>query len=246
MKMIKIEERFTVAESKEKYLPILEGEGSNDYTRYMKTDLLLSLQRTPEQLLHRDEILFQIVHQSTELWLKLNHHELSEAILHLKHKNISSATALLQRSAFGIELITQQLEMLKFMTPADFQGVRPALGNGSGLESPGWQSLQKIGEELNRQFESLTKDLQLNLTQIYTNKTHSDLFNLMEALVDWDEKVSLWRVRHYKIAVRTIGLDTVGTKGKPIEKLTRLINFEFFPTLWRVRTKLTHLNEASY
>ena len=51
--------------------PILPGEGASDYERYLRTDELLALQKTPEEMPHRDELLFQTVHQSSELWLKL-------------------------------------------------------------------------------------------------------------------------------------------------------------------------------
>src|SRR6266571_2275714 len=50
--------------------PILPGEGPSDYERYLRTDELLALQKTPEERIHRDELLFQTVHQSSELWLK--------------------------------------------------------------------------------------------------------------------------------------------------------------------------------
>ena len=60
-------------------VPVLPNEGKDDYERYMRTDTLLSLQRMPEEVVHRDELLFQIVHQSTELWLKLACSELVEA-----------------------------------------------------------------------------------------------------------------------------------------------------------------------
>ena len=58
---------------------VLDGEGRNDYARYMKTDILLSLQLPDEKLIHKDEMMFQIVHQSTELWLKLSCYELTQA-----------------------------------------------------------------------------------------------------------------------------------------------------------------------
>ena len=47
------------------------GAGASDYERYLRTDDLLALQKTPEEMVHRDELLFQTVHQSSELWLKL-------------------------------------------------------------------------------------------------------------------------------------------------------------------------------
>ena len=59
--------------------PILPGHGATDYERYLRTDELLSLQKTPEQVVHRDEHLFQTVHQASELWLKLACLELEEA-----------------------------------------------------------------------------------------------------------------------------------------------------------------------
>src|SRR5262249_29787952 len=51
--------------------PVLPGPAASDYERYLRTDDLLSLQKTPEEQAHRDELLFQTVHQSSELWLKL-------------------------------------------------------------------------------------------------------------------------------------------------------------------------------
>ena len=47
--------------------------GASDYERYLRTDELLSLQKPPEERVHHDELLFQTVHQSSELWLKLGH-----------------------------------------------------------------------------------------------------------------------------------------------------------------------------
>src|SRR5438874_8461952 len=51
--------------------PILTGAGASDYERYLRTDDLLSLQKTEDERAHHDELLFQITHQSSELWLKL-------------------------------------------------------------------------------------------------------------------------------------------------------------------------------
>src|SRR3954452_24592359 len=59
--------------------PVLTGEGASDYERYLRTDALLSLQTAPEDWVHRDELLFQTVHQSSELWLKLATTEVAEA-----------------------------------------------------------------------------------------------------------------------------------------------------------------------
>ena len=41
--------------------PILPGKGASDYERYLHTDELLSLQKSPEEFLHKDEMTFQAV-----------------------------------------------------------------------------------------------------------------------------------------------------------------------------------------
>ncbi|GEM75591.1 tryptophan 2,3-dioxygenase family protein [Vibrio sagamiensis] len=218
---------------------ILEGEGRNDYARYMKTDVLLSLQLPDEKLIHKDEMMFQIVHQSTELWLKLSCYELNQAILAIKNENINKAMVNVKRAAQAISLIIEQLSILKSMTPWDFQSIRPALGNGSGIESPGWRETQSVGKQLNTVIEAYLSEKNINLIDLYQSQKNTSLFSLMESLIDWDENVSLWRTHHYKLAVRTLGLNTQGTRGKPIEKLTRMIDRQFFPQLWKVRTYLT-------
>ena len=47
--------------------PILPGPGASDYERYLRTDELLALQKEPEERVHRDELLFTTVHQTSEL-----------------------------------------------------------------------------------------------------------------------------------------------------------------------------------
>ena len=51
--------------------PVLPGNGASDYERYLRTDELLALQKAPGEMAHRDELLFQTIHQTAELWLKL-------------------------------------------------------------------------------------------------------------------------------------------------------------------------------
>ena len=78
--------------------PILDGPGASDYERYLRTDELLSLQKTPEEWAHRDELLFQTVHQSSELWLKLAWTEVEEATRLLGEGEVDAAIRLLRRA----------------------------------------------------------------------------------------------------------------------------------------------------
>ena len=49
----------------DEFAPVLEGPGSSDYERYLRTEELLSLQKGPGEWAHRDELLFQTVHQAS-------------------------------------------------------------------------------------------------------------------------------------------------------------------------------------
>jgi tryptophan 2,3-dioxygenase len=63
---------------------------------------------------------------------------------------------------------------------------------------------------------------------------------LAEALLEIDERISLWRTRHFKVAQRTIGLRVTGTQGTPVEVLGKLNTFNFFPELWNIRSDVTN------
>lgn len=225
--------------SKDYAVPVLSGEGDTDYARYMRTDALLSLQRRPEEMVHRDELLFQTVHQSTELWLKLACFEVEEAARQVATGSVERAIRLLARAALGVDLITQQLEMLRHLAPWDFQLIRTVLGHGSGFESPGWRDVQRVSRDLGEAFDRLVMECGVDLASLYRGDSDAPLYRLGEALVEWDERVAVWRTRHYKVATRIIGHQVVGTKGTPVDVLTRLISQKFFPELWRVRTVLT-------
>ena len=218
---------------------ILTGEGDNDYARYMRTDSLLSLQRRPEEVVHRDELLFQIVHQSTELWLKLACSEVREATAGIRAGDLDAAARLLGRASLGIELVTNQLEMLRHLSPWDFQTIRTILGHGSGADSPGWRAVQRCSREIERAFSALVAERGIDLGELYRTGYDSAEHRLVEAMIEWDERVSLWRVRHYKVITRIIGHQVVGTQGTPVDVLVKLIAHKFFPDLWLVRTELT-------
>src|SRR2546423_92642 len=104
----------------DEFAPILPGPGASDYERYLRTDELLSLQKRSEERAHHDELLFQVVHQSSELWLKLAWNEVEQATAHVEQGEIPPALRLLRRSVLALRLITDQLDMLEQMSPWEY------------------------------------------------------------------------------------------------------------------------------
>ena len=91
--------------------PILPGKGASDYERYLRTDELLALQKTTDEQTHPDELLFQTVHQSSELWLKLATAEVERASMHVRQGEIPAALRLLQRASSCLQFVTNQLDI---------------------------------------------------------------------------------------------------------------------------------------
>jgi tryptophan 2,3-dioxygenase len=220
--------------------PILPGKGASDYERYLRTDELLALQKTAEERTHPDELLFQTVHQSSELWLKLATSEVERATAHVRDGDVSAALRLLRRGSLCLQFITRQLDMLEQMSPWEYQSVRKVLGHGSGFDSPGFREVRRVTPPLGEAFEHVVRDAGLDVVELYVRgREHEELYQLAEALVEWDERITMWRIRHYKGVARIIGDQVVGTQGTPVEVLGKMIHHNFFPALWRARNQLT-------
>jgi tryptophan 2,3-dioxygenase len=192
---------------------------------------------------HRDELLFQTVHQSSELWLKLAWNEVEEAGKLVAAGDIPPANRLLRRAVDCLKLVTNALDMLEHMSPWEYTEVRKVLGHGSGFDSPGFREMRRVAKPLGEAFTAARERAGLSLIEVYTRgREFDDLYNLAELLIELDERVTVWRVRHFKVVQRTIGADVIGTQGTPVEVMGRLIHHSFFPELWDVRNDLTKMN----
>jgi tryptophan 2,3-dioxygenase len=222
--------------------PVLAGEGASDYERYLRTDELLALQKRPEEQVHRDELLFQTVHQASELWLKLAWSEAEEATRLIEAGELQAAERLLRRAHLCLDYVIRQLEMLEQMSPWEYQAIRKVLGHGSGFDSPGFREIRRVTPQLGQAFSARLREAGLTVVELYRHgREHEDLYQLAELLVGWDERVTLWRMRHYLVVARIIGDSVVGTQGTPVELLGGLIKQRFYPELWQARNRLTEL-----
>ena len=223
--------------------PVLPGTAPSDYERYLRTEELLALQKTPAEWIHRDELLFQSVHQTSEIWLKLAWNEIEEATRLVNADDLGGALRLLRRATDCYKLVTQALDMLEHMSPWEYTEIRKVLGHGSGFDSPGFRELRRVAKPLGEAFHAARERAGLSLIEVHTRgREFEQLYQLAEALIELDERVITWRVRHFKVVQRTIGGDVIGTQGTPVEVMGRLIHHSFYPELWDVRNDLTRMN----
>jgi len=217
---------------------VLPGSGATDYARYMRTDVLLALQRPEHVLVHRDELLFQVVHQVHELWLRLASRESTAAAARIAGGDVAGAVDLLGRTSRIIELVTDGLGLLAALAPRDFAVIRTVLGNGSGVDSPGWRAVGEAGRELAGAFDAILFSHGVDVLDIYRTSDNA-LFDLARALLDLDERISVWGHRHHLLVVRIIGGGAVATQGMPVDAFATLPARRLFPRLWQAGIDLT-------
>ncbi|XKF64667.1 tryptophan 2,3-dioxygenase [Virgibacillus necropolis] len=103
------------------------------YGDYLQLDTLLSSQKRLSN--HHDEMLFIIIHQVSELWLKLIIHETKAAIEAIKQDDLKASSKMLSRVSKIQTQIIQAWDVLSTLTPAEYMEFRDKLGNASGFQS---------------------------------------------------------------------------------------------------------------
>lgn len=106
---------------------------SMTYGEYLSLDKLLSAQNGVSG--HHDETLFIIIHQVSELWMKLILHELKSAIQNIDADDLQPAFKQLARVSRIQSQIIQGWDVLSTLTPAEYMEFRGDLGNASGFQS---------------------------------------------------------------------------------------------------------------
>jgi len=208
-----------------------------DYEKYIRTDQLLTLQKTPDELTCHDELQFQIIHQAHELYMKLIDHELHFMAKLLRADDAARAMTTLERVARVQRVLLTSIDLLDTMAPTDYMMIRTGLGRGSGQESPGFRTMLRLpGEIVWPAFAAFLERRGVTLRQIYDQPhDHHQLFRLCEGLVDYDQLLQMWRYRHLVLVYRIIGTGTPSLKGKHSDLLAHGMKTRFFPALWDVR-----------
>jgi tryptophan 2,3-dioxygenase len=180
----------------------LGGEGvhwdlrdSMSYTDYLRLPELLACQRPLTE--RHDELLFVVIHQASELWMKLCLHEIVAAIRQIRADDLGPAFKMMARVARVQVNLIQSWEILSTLTPSDYSSFRSALGRSSGFQSFQYRMLEfRLGNK------------HADMTRVFESKP--DIFAQVQAALVapsiYDESLALLARRGFSI---------------PVEKLTR-------------------------
>lgn len=257
------------------------------YGDYLHLEKILSSQHRLSD--HHDEMLFIIIHQASELWMKLIIHELSAATECIRSNDLETSFKMLSRVSRIQQQLIQSWSVLSTLTPAEYLEFRDKLGHSSGFQSYQNRLIEfSLGHKnahallVYRHEEELSGKLNkaLNEPSIYDAAIHAltvrglpieqavldrdwsktyepnqsveaawltvyrdvhqywDLYELAEKLVDIGSQQQLWRFSHMSTVERIIGhkQGTGGSSG--VTYLKKVLDHQFFPELWSLRTKL--------
>ena len=110
------------------------------YSQYLGLDKLLDAQR-PLSYEH-DEMLFIIIHQVSELWMKLCLHELNTVVDCVRRDDLGPTFKRLARVSTIQQQLLQAWDVLATITPYDYSAFRNTLGRSSGFQSTQYRLLE--------------------------------------------------------------------------------------------------------
>lgn len=162
--------------------------GQRSYHDFLELDNILNAQ--PNITGEHDEMLFFILHQVKELWMKLMIHELEAAMPSIQNDNLRPAFKIFARVKRIQENLVQAWHILTTMTPTDYLAFRDGLGQSSGF-----QSFQ------NRSIEFLFGNKNRAMIRPHSHRPHivERLTELLERPSIYDEVVMLLSRRGFKI-----------------------------------------------
>jgi tryptophan 2,3-dioxygenase len=161
---------------------------SLSYGDYLQLDKILGAQK-PLSYEH-DEMLFIIVHQASELWMRLFLHELQTVLDCVRRDNLDPTSKAMDRISRVQTQLIATWDVLSSMTPSDYSQFRNALGRSSGFQSVQYRLLEFLLGNKNRD---------VIVVHERDPKTHQVLTQALEAPSLYDEVLSLLSRRGYGI-----------------------------------------------
>ncbi|HTU10124.1 MAG TPA: tryptophan 2,3-dioxygenase family protein [Allosphingosinicella sp.] len=112
------------------------------YGDYLTLEKLLDAQDPVSD--HHDELLFIIIHQTKELWLKQIIHELKLALALVRDDKLIEVHKNLSRVSRIQAVMTLSWDVLATLTPTDYMTFRHVLGSSSGFQSAQFRQIEYL------------------------------------------------------------------------------------------------------
>jgi tryptophan 2,3-dioxygenase len=196
----------------------------NSYSQYLRLDLLLEAQK-PLSTEH-DEMLFIIVHQVSELWMRLMLHELNGVLECVRRDELDPSFKMFGRIGRVQRQLLAVWEVLSTMTPADYSAFRNVLGRSSGFQSVQYRLLE---------FTLGNKQPELIEVHRHDPAVHAALARALAAPSLYDEVLRLLSRRGYGVPAQALSRDFSQpyVASKQVTGAWRLIDLDHSFQVWR-------------
>jgi tryptophan 2,3-dioxygenase len=158
------------------------------YAEYLQLGKLLDAQK-PLSYQH-DEMMFIVIHQTSELWMRLFLHELAGVLGCVRRDDLGPSFKMLTRISQVQTQLTAIWDVLATMTPSDYSAFRNVLGRSSGFQSLQYRLLE---------FTIGNKNADMVAVHQHDPKAHEALKAALEAPSLYDEVLALLSRRGYGI-----------------------------------------------
>ncbi|EZH67475.1 tryptophan 2,3-dioxygenase [Bacillaceae bacterium JMAK1] len=214
------------------------------YSDYLSLDSILSSQQRLSN--HHDEMLFIVIHQVSELWMKLIIHELKAATTAISNGELSSAFKMLARVSKIQSQIIQGWDVLATLTPSEYIEFRDSLGKASGFQSYQYRLIEfalgyktKHSLEIYKQEEAIYKQLQeaLLAPSIYDASIaalHKAGFHIDQDILQRDLTKPYEANESVKLAWKNV-YENVDKHWELYELAEKLVDIEDWFQQWRFR-----------
>lgn len=166
------------------------------YSAYLSLNEVLNAQHPVSG--EHDEMLFIIIHQASELWLKLAGHELEAAIRNVADDDFRHAFKVIARVKGILNQLTQSWSILSTMTPVDYLKFRDELGHASGFQSYSYRKLEFLLGNKNRRLVEVHR---------HDEAVHQELVRVLEAPSLYDVVLRKIQERGYNIDADRLNRD---------------------------------------
>lgn len=207
------------------------------YGEYLKLENILSNQNRLSD--HHDEMLFIIIHQTSELWMKLILHEMNSAIESIQNDDLSSSFKRLARVSRIQAQIIQSWDVLSTLTPSEYIEFRDSLGQASGFQSYQYRMIEfALGYKTNHILKIYEKDQEL----------HSQLKTAFEAPSIYDVSIKALAKAGFEINPEILSRD-YSTPYKEDESVRKAWievyrNVEKYWDLYELAEKLVDIEDS--
>lgn len=169
---------------------------SMSYGDYLNLNQILTAQHPISS--EHDEMLFIVIHQASELWLKLAGHELSAAITFIENEQFGPAFKVISRVKQIFLQLTQSWNILSTLTPVDYLKFRDDLGQSSGFQSYGYRKIE---------FMLGNKNKDLIKVHAANEVVHNELTQLSNSPSLYDVVIKIMAKRGFKLDEQVIERD---------------------------------------